>query len=151
MALLIHNLEEAIALPGALVRVQAAASGWAGRPIHLPSAGQYRLALLLLTIAGFALLLLARQWDRWSYALVVVQSVMTVNVVTHAAAALVLAGYAPGLWTALVVEAPTSVWVFRRVRAGRWMSPTQWRLLPLLAILLHGPGLIGLLLWVRRG
>jgi hypothetical protein len=149
-SLLIHNLEEALTIQRALPRLQAAANEWAGRAILLPSAVQYRQALLLLTIAGFVLLLVARRWARWSYPVVVVQAVMTMNVATHVAGALLLGGYAPGLLTALVVQAPTSALLFHRVRADGWLSRTQWRLLPILAAVLHGPGLIGLLLWVRR-
>lgn len=151
LALLFHNLEEALAIPAALPRLQAAWSEGSGRTLPLPSAAQYQRALVLLTIAGFALLLLARVRDRWSYALVVVQAVMTLNVLTHLAGALLVGGYVPGVATAVLVEAPTSAFVYRHVREGGWMSRSQWRLLVPLAVVLHGAGLIGLLLWARRG
>ena len=75
---------------------------------------------------------------------------MTLNVATHVLGAAVLGGYAPGLVTAVAVEAPTSVVVFRRWHREGSLSARQWRLLPLLAIVLHGPALIALLLWARR-
>jgi len=49
-----------------------------------------------------------------------------VNVLTHVVGAMLLRGYAPGVITALLVEAPTSAFVFRRVRAAGWMSPGMW-------------------------
>lgn len=151
VAFLVHNLEEALTIPHALPRIHAAWSGWTGRALQLPNASQYHQVLVGLTAAGFVLLLLARLWDRASYALVVLQAVMTLNVAMHVAGAVLLRGYAPGLVSAVLVEAPVSFLVWRRVRDGGWMSRRQWRLLPLWVAILHGPGLIGLLLWVRRG
>ena len=117
-ALLLHNLEESLTLGAALPRLEAAV---------------------------VALYVLARVWDRLAYALVVVQAVMTVNVGVHVAFAVLLGGYAPGLLTAVLVEAPASVLVLRQLRRSAWMTRTQWRLLPWLAAFLHGPGLVALL------
>ncbi|HET9315089.1 MAG TPA: HXXEE domain-containing protein [Vicinamibacteria bacterium] len=140
-ALLLHDLEEALTLGPALPRLQAAATRLLARPVALPSEAQYQRALLVLTAAVAALYVLARTWDRLAYALVVMQAVMTLNVGAHVAFAVLLGGYAPGLVTALLVEAPASLYVFRRVHEGAWMSRSQWMLLPLLAAILHGPGL----------
>ncbi len=150
VALIVHNLEEAFAIGAALPRLEATWSRLLGRPLVLPSAQQYGIALAVVTGIAFAVLLLARLWDPASYALVVIQAVMTLNVVTHVLGAVLLGGYAPGVVTAILVEAPTSVLVFHRVRDARWMSRTQWRLLPFLAVLLHGPALVALLAWVGR-
>jgi hypothetical protein len=144
-ALLLHNLEEALTIGAALPRLQAAWSRWAGRPLTLPTEAQYERSLIALTVAVCALYLLARLSDRLAYALVVVQAVMTLNVGAHLIMAWVLGGYAPGLVTALLVEAPASLFVWSRLRQGAWMTRTQWGLLPPLAALLHGPGLIALL------
>ena len=144
-ALLLHNLEEALTLGAALPRLEAAAARLVGHPLSLPSAAQYQRALLVLTTAVVALYVLARVWDRLAYALVVVQAVMTVNLGVHVAFAVLLGGYAPGLLTAVLVEAPASVLVLRQLRRSAWMTRTQWRLLPWLAAFLHGPGLIALL------
>lgn len=149
VALFAHNLEEAFAIGPALPRLEATWIRLLGRPLLLPSAQQYNVALLVVTGTAFGLLLLARLWDPASYALVVLQAVMTLNVLTHLMGVVLLGGYAPGVVTAVLVEAPTSVAVFHRLREARWMSRRQWRLLPLLAVLLHGPALLGLLAWVR--
>lgn len=144
-ALLLHNLEEALTLGAALPRLQAAASRLLGRPLILPTEPQYQRSLLVLTAAVVGLYVLARLWDGLAYALVVVQAVMALNVGAHVAFALLLGGYAPGLLTALLVEAPVSLYVLRRLRKGAWMTRAHWLLLPLLAAILHGPGLIALL------
>jgi len=148
-ALLLHNLEEALTIGAALPRLTALWARWAGRPLTLPTEAQYQRALVVLTAAVGVLYVLARLSDRLAYALVVVQAVMTLNVGTHVIGALLLGGYAPGVVTAVLVEAPTSLFVLSRLRKGAWMSRIQWRLLPLLAVLLHGPGLIALLLASR--
>jgi uncharacterized protein with HXXEE motif len=41
------------------------------------------------------------------------------NVLTHVGGAVLLGGYAPGLVTAVLVEAPASVILFRRLRRER--------------------------------
>jgi len=149
IALFVHNLEEALAIGPAMPRLEATWSRLLGRPVLLPSAQQYCSALVLVTAIAFGLLLLARLWDQASYALVVLQAVMALNVLAHVLGVVLLGGYAPGVITAALVEAPTSVAVLHRLRGAGWMSREQWRLLPLLAVLLHGPALLGLLAWAR--
>lgn len=149
-ALLLHNLEEALTIRGALPQMQAQVSSGLGHPVRLPSAEQYWLALGLLTLAGLGLFLLAWWRDSAAYALVVLQAVMALNVVTHVIGSVLLGGYAPGLVTALLVEAPASAVVYRRLQRAGWMTRHQWTLLPGFAVLLHGPGLLGLLAVARR-
>ena len=149
VALLVHNLEEAVAIGPAMPRLEATWSRLLGPTLSLPSVQQYDLALLLVTGLSFGLLLLARLWDPASYALVALQAVMALNVLTHLVGVVILGGYAPGVITAVLVEAPTSVAVFHRLREAGWMSRGQWRLLPFLAVVLHGPALLGLLAWAR--
>jgi Protein of unknown function with HXXEE motif len=150
LALLIHNLEEALTIASTLPKVQALLLRTTGVSIALPSATQFCIALMLLTAAAFALYLWCRVWDGAVYALVVLQAVMALNVIAHATSSVVLGGYAAGVVTAVLVQLPTSVLVFRRVRAAGWMSRLQWRLLPLLAVLLHGPALLLLLAGARK-
>jgi hypothetical protein len=149
VALFVHNVEEAFAIGAALPRLEATWSRLLGRPVVLPSAQQYDTALAVVTGIAFGVFFLARLWDPASYALVVLQAVMTLNVLMHVLGTVLVGRYAPGVVTAILVEAPTSVVVFRRLGEARWMSPTQWRLLPFLAVLLHGPALVGLLAWAR--
>lgn len=120
-----------------------------GHMVHLPSVEQYHVALAVVSFAAFGLLLLSWLTDSASYALVVLQSVMTLNIVVHLAAAAWMRGYVPGLVTAVLVELPTSLVVCRRLRAVNWMTSRQRTLLPLWTLVLHGPGLFGLLAFVR--
>ena len=78
-----------------------------------PSAHAYHVAFVVLTIGAFALLLLARWWTAAGYALIALQALMAINVITHVIGAVAIGGYAPGLITALLVEAPASVIVWR--------------------------------------
>ena len=77
------------------------------------------LTTALLAAFAFALWLAARRWRGAATALVALQAVMAVNVLTHVAGAVLLGGYAPGLVTAVLVEAPVSVILFRRLRRER--------------------------------
>lgn len=147
VALLVHNLEEAFTIGPALPGLESTWGGLLGHSLTLPSPQQYDHALVIVTGIAFAALLFARLWDPASYALVVLQAVMTLNVLAHVLGTVFLGGYAPGVVTAVLVEAPTSGVVFHRLRESRWMSRGQWRLLPFLAALLHGPALVGLLAW----
>ena len=79
------------------------------------------------------------------------QAVVAVNVVSHlAAATLFLRGYSPGLLSALLINAPVSIYLFRRAAHEQWIPPRAWRAVLPVALLIHGPGLIGLLLLARR-
>ena len=119
VALLLHNLEEALTMRAALPQMQGKWSAFLGRPVSLPSAHQYDVALVLITAFAFALWLAAGRWSGAATALVALQVVMAVNVLTHVAGAVLLGGYAPGLVTAVLVEAPVSVILFRRLRRER--------------------------------
>ena len=115
---------------------------------HL-DAGSLRLALLWVTLLAFLVIL----WAAWRpesrlarWCALAVQAVVALNVLSHLMVSLmVLRGYAPGLITALGVNAPLSVHLFRRARRERWIASWSWWLLPAAAVVLHGPGLIALL------
>src|SRR4051812_12036209 len=100
IALLIHNIEEALTIDAYLPRMRDAWAAHLGTP-PFPSAHAYLVALVVLTIAAFALLLMARWWKPAAYALLALQAVMAFNVITHIAGAVAIGGYAPGLITAL--------------------------------------------------
>ena len=66
-------------------------------------------------------------------------------------AAVVMRGYSPGLVSAVLINAPVSVYLFHRAARERWLPRTAWRALWPAALLVHGPGLVGLLLLARVG
>jgi hypothetical protein len=149
--LCVHNLEEALSFGAMLPRSTALWTRLAGRPVALPSEPELHRALIALSVAAVALWVAARWVRAAAYALVVLQAAMAVNVAWHVAAAALLGGYAPGLATALLVEAPTSFVVFIRLSQDDWRTSIERRLVWPLAVLLHGPGLLLLLAWARRG
>jgi hypothetical protein len=151
LALCVHNLEEALTFGAMLPRLSALWTRLVGRPVALPSESDLQRVLIVVSIATIALWVAARWLRPAAYALVVIQAVMVVNVVSHVAAAALLGGYAPGVATALLVEAPASFVVFIRLSQDDWRTPFERRLLWPLAVLLHWPGLVLLLAWARRG
>jgi hypothetical protein len=95
VALLLHNLEEALTIGAALSRMQAKVSALLGRAVALPSERQFDLDLVLITAFGFVLLLAARWWSGAGWALVALQAVMAVNVLVHVGAAVLMGDYVP--------------------------------------------------------
>ena len=153
-ALALHNAEEALMFPRywPLVRsrlpesIQASAAGF--DPVA------FRMALVWATLIPLAVVIWAT-WRadslvaRWSA--LAVQAVVAVNVISHlTAATLFLRGYSPGLLSALLVNAPVSIYLFRRAAHERWIPPRAWRAVLPAALLIHGPGLVGLLLLASR-
>ena len=80
-----------------------------------------------------------------------IQATVLLNVVWHAAAAVVLfGGYAPGVVSALVLNLPFSIYLLRRAARERWLDPRAlWAVAPA-AIVLHGPLLAALLVLTER-
>jgi hypothetical protein len=143
-----HNVEEAVSISAFLPQVQARLSSMGLAGIEIPSYSDLLLGLLLVTVAG-ALVGLWVYWQPSSpsaiWALLLLQSVLFLNVFFHLASAAVLGGYAPGLITAVLLNLPMSLYVFRHVARERWLSRTAlFALLPG-ALIVHGPLLVGLL------
>jgi Protein of unknown function with HXXEE motif len=148
VAVLLHNAEEAAMvaryLPIVRARLPAAVQEMT------PAAEELYVALVVVTAIPAALALLAR-WPATSrlavYGLLVVAAVLLVNVVWHLGAAVWLGGYAPGVVTAVVINLPVAAVALSRSRHRGLVSRRGvWRLF-LIALLLHGPVLIGLF-WV---
>ena len=153
-ALALHNAEEAVTFPRywPLVRSRLPESLQASAAGFDPAA--FRTALVWATLIPLGVVIWAT-WRadslaaRWSA--LAVQAVVAVNVVSHlAAATLFLRGYSPGLLSALLINAPVSIYLFRRAAHEQWIPPRAWRAVLPVALLIHGPGLIGLLLLARR-
>jgi hypothetical protein len=143
MAFALHNLEEALWLPGW--------SRYAGR-FHPPvGAVELRFALAVLTAGGFLLTAMAlRRGGRWFLALTGLWGVMLLNVVfPHLLATVVLGRYAPGLATALLLILPVSTYLLRRAFREQTLTPGSFaRALAVVAFVLVGA--IPLLFWLGR-
>lgn len=154
MAIAVHNAEEALTFPAYLPVVRARLPVFVQPYMADIQPDGLRVALLWATVIPFAVVLWVTMRPsslgaRWCALLV--QAVIAVNVVSHlTVAAIVMRGYSPGLVSAVLVNAPLSVYLFRRAAREGWLSRAALRALWPAALLVHGPGLIGLILLTRR-
>lgn len=145
----VHNAEEALAMPAALgvlsTRLPAQLAS------IIPTYSQFLAALAIVTVLPWLIWLLgiARRETRSGIILLLllVQMVMLVNVASHVAAAVFLRGYAPGVVTALALNLPFSIYLLRRAMREGWISRRTLIVLMLAAVLIHGPGILGLM-WI---
>lgn len=136
----LHNLEEWLALQTFLPRLMQEAPGFAR---HLPNVRQYGVALMIVTMIPLVFAIL-----RQRFLLVVAQTVVAINVATHVVSAIVFRGYTPGVLTAVCLNLPFSIYFFRALRADGQVPAARMRRVIPIALLLHGPILIGLLWWL---
>ena len=149
--LTLHNAEEALALrvllPTLRAHVPPGVQGLVGTVSYATFLG----ALGLLTVLAFVATAwaVARPQGPGPWLVAALQATVALNVVAHVGTALVLGRYVPGLITAVLVNAPFSWYFFRRSTREHWLSRrAQWGTLPA-ALLLHGPGIVGVLLLAR--
>jgi len=147
IAAALHNGEEAITMPGWDAR-------HAGQlPVHPPSAWELRIALLVLTVAAFAITFLSARkgpQSEWAYLQFGYIVAMLVNVfVPHVPAALWFRGYAPGVVTALAINLPLMSWMsWRAVREG-WVAGAKAVAYGIGVPVVAG-GIIALFVWAIR-
>ena len=127
LAITVHNLEEAIWLPSW--------SKTAGRWHHPVNTGEFRFAVLVLTVLGYAVAALATFAGKESagaYLIAGYALAMLLNVVfPHLLATIVMRRYAPGTITALFLNLPvTALLLHQALREGyihiqkfAWMGP----------------------------
>jgi hypothetical protein len=150
IALTLHNAEEAATFPRYLPLVQTRLPLFAQPFVTRVDLAQLHVALALATIVPFLVIAWATSRPRslvarWSA--LALQAVVALNVLSHVmVASVVLKGYAPGLVTALVVNAPLSAVLFRRAAREHWIPSWSWWLVLPTALFIHGPALLALLL-----
>jgi hypothetical protein len=141
----IHNAEEALFMPAALRslpgRVPAEFAGM------IPSYPRFLVALGIVTAMAWAIWLFGRTHRIGVVLLLLLQTVMLVNVVSHVGAAILLRGYAPGLATALALNLPFSIHLLRCAVSEGWIARRTLPLLGIGAVLVHGPGILGMM-WI---
>jgi hypothetical protein len=154
LLLAIHNAEEALLFPRYLPLVLGRLpEGWRALAGAV-TLGQVGTALALVTLIPLLLAVWAFRRpdsDVPVWLLLLVQATVLLNVLWHVATAVVVFnGYAPGLLTALLINLPFSIYLFRRAARERWMGRgAMWGLLPG-ALVMHGPLLSGLLMVTER-
>ncbi len=120
VAVTLHNLEEAIWMPGWQLHLAAQI------PARPPRASEFRIALVVITLAAFGVTYLSiRRGPQSVWAYLTFGSVVALlaNVfVPHLSVAILFGGYAPGVVTAILINLPLmTLLVFRAVRDG-WVS-----------------------------
>lgn len=152
VVLLLHNVEEALTLRGYLGRLQALLPDWLVSVLGSVSLKQGWLALILVSLIGLLMGLPVgmKRDDRLALFLpLAVQAALLLNVISHLFIALRLGGYGPGLASALLLVLPFSLWLFNRAWREQWLPRGDFLVLPLAALVLHGPVLLGVLAMAR--
>jgi len=138
LLLTIHNIEEVAGGMGA-TRNAIRAGLPAGLSSLVGSQDAWLVAVVLITVIPWLLLLfggLDRPDSGVARALVVLQAGMTLNVLSHIGAAMVVRGYTGGFVTALLLYVPFSLRFFPRAWREEWVTRRFLRWSPALALLL---------------
>lgn len=148
LAFALHNIEEAIAAPRMLELMQSRGPGSLRAFYSGIDSSELRASLLILTILGLLVTMTAtRRPTRTgsSYVMLVFGAFIGLNALAHVALTVAFRAYMPGLLTALVLTLPISALLLARGRREHWVSSTAyWTVLPV-AVLVHGPVLVGFL------
>jgi hypothetical protein len=139
VTLAIHNAEEYFAFPLFLRSLGPQLSKWLPAPALQHSMTSLHFALVLAAVLPGIFIIWAilspRQW--LLIAALLVEAVLLVNAFFHILAALFRGGYVPGLITAVLINLPFGLYVFRRAVRERWIrTSAAWQLIAV-AIALH--------------
>jgi hypothetical protein len=152
--LTVHNAEEAIAFH--MMHAHSASllpSPFGALEARLSPAVVLQ-ALTILSVLAFAIAAVVAVRPRRRVALwllLALEAAIGINAAAHVASALLLFhGYGPGLVSAVLINAPFAVYVFRRAGREAWIGRFAWRMLPVGGIVLHGPVLLGALWLAAR-
>ena len=139
VTLALHDGEEYLAFPRFLQSLSGQGSGWLPAPALQHSSANLQIALILAAVLPSIFIIWAivrpRHW--LLLAALLVEAVLLVNAFSHMLAAALLGRYVPGLITAVLVNLPFGLYVFRRaVREGWIRRHRAWQLIGV-AVLLH--------------
>ena len=150
----IHNGEEALTIRRFLPLLRRRAPEWAAPWLERIGYEEYRGALLIVSITGVVIglwALLRPHSEAALWMLLLLQAVLLLNVASHVASAVFLRSYTPGLATALLLNLPLSLHVFRRALREGWLGRAAFLALLPAALLVHGPLLIAFIILTSRG
>ena len=139
VTLAIHNTEEYFAFPRFLNSLGGQLSKWLPAPALQHSMTNLHIALILATVLPAIFIVWAifspRQW--LLIAALLVEAILLVNAFFHMFAAVLRDGYVPGLITAVLINLPFGIYVFRRAVGDGWIrSRVAWQLVSV-AIVVH--------------
>lgn len=146
--LALHNLEEFFIVKNALPGPLPASPEWVQQLIPVITDGQFAAALIVVTLVPCAALILGVASSRRRASVLVllqIQVLIFLNVFVHMTGALFSGGYIPGLVSAVLLNFPFSLLIFRRARKERWIGPRAAAGMVAIGLVLLGPGMIGLL------
>lgn len=149
LVLAIHNAEEALTAPGwlqaALPRIRDL---FGVTPREQPSASQLYVALVLATVLPAVWVVLAMSGERKSvrvYSLMTLYSILFWNAwFPHIALALALVSYTPGVVTAVVLNVPFTLYLFRRAFRDGYVEKRGFAVAVVLGAVVYLPFLWGL-------
>ena len=144
IVLTLHNIEEALTMPRWVM---------ANLPLikeNLPIAidlqftpAQLLFSLLIATVVPVVVTIACINGERRSaklYLLFLLQAIVLLNVfIPHVAASIRMKQYNPGVVTAVCVNLPFSLYLFRRAVLERYLASREFALLFILAIVVYGP------------
>lgn len=142
----VHDLEEAIFIPAFIERRNNSIPDSLRGIIQPVTYRQLLIALLIITIIPYLFAFWAQKREAGMYPLLCFQVVMLLNVFAHVMTAIMLAGYGPGLITALAINLPFSIYLLRRAMREGWASGKALAVMFPVALLIHGPLLAGLMI-----
>lgn len=139
ITLAMHNTEEYFAFPLFFKSLGRQLSGWLPAPALRHSVTNLHVALILATVLPGIFIVWAifsrRQW--LLIAALLVEAVLLVNAFAHSLAAVLRGGYVPGLITAVLINLPFGLYVFRRAVKDGWIrASVAWQLIGV-AVVLH--------------
>ncbi|MGA7160603.1 MAG: HXXEE domain-containing protein [Bacteroidota bacterium] len=144
IVLTLHNIEEAWTMPhwvmanATLIKENLPVN----IDIHFTPA-QLLYSLLLATVVPFIVTILCVNGGKQSwrlYLLFLLQAIVLLNVfIPHIAASIRMREYNPGVVTAVCVNLPFSLYVFRRTYREQYLAPPQFVSLFLLALVVYPP------------
>jgi uncharacterized protein with HXXEE motif len=151
LTLVLHNTEEYFTFPAFLASPSGQLSEWLSMCGPLPKPHELRVALVFATVLPLLVIAWAilRQRQALLVAVLLVESVLLVNAGGHMLAALIQAGYVPGLITAVLINLPFGIYVLRRAVRENWIrARAAWQLIGA-AVALHAVWL-GSGFWMLR-
>ncbi|MBN2500935.1 MAG: HXXEE domain-containing protein [Anaerolineales bacterium] len=144
----IHNLEEGLTFSRYMNALLARLPVFMQSLIPAITFEQFKIALISITVLAYVFILVyqfSHQKRPPLLLLLGTQMVVLINVFSHIGMAVLMRGYALGVVTALLVNLPFSIYLFRRALQEEWITQRNLVVLFLVGLVLHGPGLIALL------
>ena len=146
VTLALHTAEEYLAFPLAMSSLGRQLPGWLPAPALRHSVTNLHVALVVGTVLPCMVIAWAivSRSHGFLIASLFVEAVLLVNAIAHTLTALLAHSYVPGLITAVLINLPFGIYVFRRAVRDRWVRDYRaWQLI-VAAIAVH-------LVWIGFG